>query len=216
MLRSARRRGHTLVEMSVAVAVLGVVLGAVGMFQMLGNDQTEALIERSALDSRAQRALNRIVGELTGVGQSLLVPDPNSALGTASLSYRHPVGVDAAGTLSWGPPSQLLFEADPRDPDNGLDDDSDGLVDECQLVLLRVTGPSGPATRTVLCTDVAPTAGSEAINGLDDDADGIVDESGFHVRRTGDLLIIHLSVLEARRKGEPLRADLGACVVLRN
>jgi prepilin-type N-terminal cleavage/methylation domain-containing protein len=208
----AKRAGYTLLEMTVAVMVLGLVLGSVGVFQNMSNDQSQSLIERSQVESRAQRTLNRIVGELTGVAQSLLVPDPGSVLGSSTLTYQRAASVSANGSIVWEAPSTLRLEADPADPVNGEDDDGDGLADECRLVLQKV----GTSATTVLCTNVSAMAGGETANGYDDDSDGIVDETGFHVQRTGDLLRVHLSVLEARGKGDPLRVDLEASVVLRN
>lgn len=205
------RAGYTLVEMAVSVTVLGLVLGSVGVFQNMGNDHTQSLMERSGVEARAQRGLQRVVEELTGVAQSLLVPDPSSVFGTSSITYQRPASISSAGVVTWEAPSQLLLQSDPRDPDNGSDDDDDGLTDERQLVLQRASGKP-----IVLCTDVCEYAGVEGGNGYDEDSDGIVDETGFHVQRTGDLLRIHLSVLEARRKGDPLRVDLEASVVLRN
>ncbi len=207
-----KRAGYTLLEMTVAVTVLGLVLGSVGVFQNMSNDQSQSLIERSQLEARGQRALNRVVSELTGVAQSLLVPDPNSVFGSSSIIYQRPAAVSATGVITWENPSRLMLESDPADGANGLDDDGDGLTDECRLVLLK----AGTSVPTVLCTNISPMAGVEGANGYDEDSDGIVDETGFHVQRTGDLLRIHLSVLEARREGEPLRIDLDASVVLRN
>lgn len=207
-----KRAGYTLLEMTIAVSVLGLVLGSVGVFQNMSNDQSQSLIERSQVESRAQRTLQRIVAELTGVAQSLLVPDPGSVFGSSTLTYQRAASVSASGTIVWESPSTLRLEADPADPSNGQDDDGDGLTDECRLVLLK----AGTSATTVLCTNVSQMAGGEAVNGYDEDSDGIVDETGFHVQRTGDLLRVHLSVLEARREGEPLRVDLEASVVLRN
>lgn len=209
------RSGFTMIEMVIVVAVMGMVLGAVGMFQKRGNEHTQALIERSEVEARARRGLEKVVSELTGVGQSLLVPDPISPMGTATLSYQHPLGINGAGVVNWGPSSRLQLELEPGEADNGSDDDGDGLIDEQRLVLIREVGTANESS-VVLCRGIAELGTSETANGSDDDGDGVVDEAGFNIQRIGDLLTVRLCVLEARRNAQPIVVELESSIVLRN
>lgn len=214
-MRPGRKRssGFTLLEIAVAMGVLGVVLGAVGAFQTRSNEASRSLLRRADAESRARRALERVADELAAVGQSLLFPDPTTALGASSLTYQRPSGVDASGVVQWTPPSRLQLELEAGEADDGLDNDRDELVDERRLVLLRSCGTSHEQ-RVVLCSGLCERGLGELPNGIDDDGDGTVDEAGFSVRRIGDLLLLSVCVQPAGRGGRPV--EFATAVVLRN
>jgi type II secretory pathway pseudopilin PulG len=216
-LRSAgrARAAFTLIELVVGVAMMGLILGSVSLFQLRSQDHTRSMLAADKVESQARRALTRVADELRGVGASFLVPDPTSALGTSDLTFQRPADVTNAGVVVWGAPSRIFLELEPGETDDGTDEDGDGLVDERRLVLVRGIGTAGEQT-VVLCTGVAELGAGELANGLDDDGDGLVDEAGFSIRRVGDLLTIQLTVLVPRAGGGVVASSTETSVVLRN
>jgi len=202
-------------EMLVSVGVLGLILTSVGLVQMRGESSSKAMRARDIAESRARRALDRVAAEMTGVGRSLVFPDPSTSFGASTLTYQRPTGVNAAGVTVWGTQSKLELRLDPREIDNGIDDDHDGLVDERELVLTRDFGT--PNARTiVLCRNIPKYMPGEVPNGLDDNGNGVVDEAGFNVRRVGDLLTIRLAVQQPFSGNQVATAVIDTAIVLHN
>ncbi len=215
--RTARRsaRGFTLIELSISVAILALLFGAVGLFQVRSNDATKASMTRAELETRARRTIDRVAEELTGIGQSLAFPDPNTAFGAGTITYQRPTGVTGAGVVTWTAPSRLALELETGEVDNGLDDNQDGLVDERRLVLTRGLGTAGEQ-RVVLCHGVARWLAGEVPNMADDNGNGVIDEAGFSLRRIGDLLIIRLTLEQPAAESQVFTSTVETSILLRN
>jgi prepilin-type N-terminal cleavage/methylation domain-containing protein len=209
------RLGFTLLEMAVAMAVLGIVLGAVGVFQVRSQDQSRVMMASGVAENRAWRAIDRAANELVGVGASVLAPNPTSNLGTSILTFQKPNGVSGTGAITWAPAARLELQMDSGETNNGSDDDDDGLIDERRLVLVRDIGTADQTT-VVLCSGVAEWLEGEAGNGSDDNGNGLVDEAGFSIRRVGDLLFLRLTVQQPLGGGELVETTAETTVVLRN
>ena len=218
-LHIGRRRqasGFSVIELVLAVAMLAALIGAVSSFQGRSRDQSQAWLAREKTESSARRALDRIAGELTGVGLTMLDPDPIGNLGASTLTYSRPESVSIAGVIVWANPSILTLELEPGEVDDGDDDDGDGLVDERRLVLTRDVG-TPQQTSVVICTAIGELLQDEVADGvLDDNGNGLVDEEGFNVQRTGDLLTIRLTTQASGGPGQVIQATAETCVVLRN
>jgi prepilin-type N-terminal cleavage/methylation domain-containing protein len=211
-----RSAGFTLLELLVTVAILGLVLTSLGLVQSRSSNESMVLRARSIAESRARRTLDSIASELTAVGRSLLLPDPTTALGASTVTFQHPTGVSNLGLVLWGNASRLALELDPKELDNGVDDDGDGLIDERQLAFTRDFGTAN-ARRVVLCTNIPELAPGEiAGNGIDDNGNGVVDEAGFNVRRIGDLLSVHLTVQQPYGRNRVASSTLETSIVLHN
>jgi prepilin-type N-terminal cleavage/methylation domain-containing protein len=213
--RRTRIRGFTLVEVVVSMAILGIVFGVVGAFQMRSQAHSKAVLSRDYVDTRARRALERVSSELRGVGLTFLAPDPTGELGASTLMFQKPADVSDTGVVVWGAPSRLALELESGEDEDGDDDDGDGLVDERRLVLVRDIGTADERT-IVLCTSIPEFARGEIGNGLDDDGDGVSDEPGFSIRRVGDLLTVRLTVVAASAGSDPVTTEIQTSVVLRN
>lgn len=213
--KGGRTRGFSLVEMAVSLAVLGLLLGLVAMIQQRGNEASEEALARASAETRLRRALDRVAGNLTGIGRTLLFPDPTTPFGSSTVTFQHPSGVSGAGAVLWDTPSRIELLLDPRETDNGVDDDGDGLVDERRLVRTINVG-TGSQQFTTLCNGIPELMGGETVNGLDDNGNGVLDEAGFNVRRTGDLLTVRLSVQKAFGEWQVATATMETSVVLHN
>jgi prepilin-type N-terminal cleavage/methylation domain-containing protein len=212
---SHRRAGFTLIELLMSIGVMGLILTALAQVEMRSNAQSKSMQAREQAEGRARRVLDRIADELTGVGHSLIFPDPSTNFGTSSMTYQRASGVTNAGVVTWETPSRLELQLEPGELDNGLDDDGDGLVDEQQLVFTRNFGMANAQT-VVLCTGIPKLAPGEVPNGLDDNGNGVVDEAGFNVQRTGDLLTLRLTVQQPYSGNRIATVSLETSIVLHN
>jgi prepilin-type N-terminal cleavage/methylation domain-containing protein len=209
------RAGYTLIELLLSAAVMGLVLTALAQVQMRSSVEAKGMQAREIAAGRARRALDRVAEEMTGVGRSLIFPDPSSAFGTGAVTYQKATGVSGAGVVQWTTPSRLELRIDPREIDNGIDDDGDGLVDEQQLVLTRNFGLPN-AQPVVLCSNIPKLAPGEILNGIDDNGNGVVDEAGFNIQRVGDLLTIRLTVQQPYSGNRVATVTLETSVTLHN
>src|SRR5262249_20398121 len=127
------------------------------------------------LDFLAHEALDDVAERLLAADFTSLTPPPVAPPGSAStVDFQCDRGFQN-GAVVWGPVERLTFESDPLDPENGIDDDGDGLVDEGRLVWIE--NPGGPGgRRTVLCSWVsAALEGEIPGNGIDDNGNGLID-----------------------------------------
>lgn len=215
MKLSRNRYGFTLMEVVISIAVLSVILGAVGLFQVRGQKASQVVQQQADLQRRADRALQTISHELTGAGIHTLAPDPTSNFGSDTLTFQTPRSVSGTGVVTWNAPSTITLQMGNGEADNGLDDNHNGLTDERQLVITRGVGTANPRT-TVICTGVAEQLQGELSNGIDDNGNGIVDEHGFCVRRVGSLLYLYLTVEKAAERGRVTQWTTSTAIVLHN
>jgi prepilin-type N-terminal cleavage/methylation domain-containing protein len=209
------RAAFTLIEMLISVTVLAFVLGAMALVQIRSQATSQATLSKTLSEMRARRALDRVVGELSGVAHGYMFPDPTTDLGTSAMTYQHPTGVDAVGNVTWDVPSRLELQLEPGEVDNGIDDDSNGLVDERRLVLTRNFGTPN-AQSVVLCTGIPRYLEGETPNLLDDNGNGLLDEPGFNIFRVGDLLTVRLTVQVPLGGGRTDMTTVQTSIVLRN
>ena len=193
-----RRAGFTLIEVAVSISVLGLMMGIFGMVSTTSHSAYQAVTIVSGLDVNARRTLVRVASELSSIGGSVLAPDPTGNFGAQTIQYQRAAGV-VGGVVVWGENTQLGFEYEPGEADDGIDNDGDGLVDEGLVVLTLDIGGANQR-RVVLCHDVRELALGELDNGVDDNGNGVADEAGFNVQRVGDVMIVRLC-LERRAAG---------------
>lgn len=188
-LRFGRRTGLSLIEVVIGVGLMGGILGLAGMVAGLGRGALRETTAKSDLDTECHRVADRLVSELTGVSSSMLFPDPDLD-GSDQVSFQLPASFQ--GGVQWGPTTRLSLEYDTGELDDGVDNDGDGLIDECALVLTRNPGPG--EVRTVLTDSVAERLEGEILDGDDDNGNHMEDEGGFCLQREGNVLIVRVTL----------------------
>jgi prepilin-type N-terminal cleavage/methylation domain-containing protein len=174
---SGRRGGFTLIEVMIGVTVMAMFLGAVGMVTLSARDVYEQGVSSASLEARARRAVQRIASELVAAEGLSVNPRPTGALGGTWFRYRTCTGM--VGIVpQWSTTSRIQLRADPRDANDGVDNDSDGLIDEQQVVLVRDDG-LGTETEAVICGNVRELLEGETTNLADDNGNGLTDEAGL-------------------------------------
>jgi prepilin-type N-terminal cleavage/methylation domain-containing protein len=191
-----KQRGFTLVELVVAFTVLSLILGAVGVVSMAGRDAYQKGVQSATLETRARRALDRIASELTAGVDATVTPNPANPLGISTIQFQTCVGF-AGGVQQLSTPTSIRLVSDPNDPNDGIDNDTDGLIDERQIVLVRNVGMADEVT-TVLVSHVAEFAAGETANMADDNGNGLIDEAGFSIVADGTATLRLRLTLECR------------------
>jgi hypothetical protein len=186
------RQGLTLVELAISMTMLTVILGAVAVATLRGNDAYNTGRSVAELETRAQRILSQIAQDLRGARRDGLVPDPLAPFGSATLDYQVNTGF-AGGAVVWSAPMRLSFDYSAAEADDGADNDSNGLADEGSVVWRRNPGAANEE-RVVWGNWVREFLEGELPNGLDDNANGLIDERGLCFQAAGDTLTIRLTL----------------------
>jgi prepilin-type N-terminal cleavage/methylation domain-containing protein len=215
---AVRRAGFTLIELLISLAILAAMLGALGLAVERGMGMFRMRSATSDVETRAARALDRIVREIRAAGAGTVTdvttPPMAPKFWLAAVDYRPALGW-TAGAVDLGAPRRIELGLVAGEAANGLDDNENGLVDEREVVLVDDVGAPGER-RTVLAARVASLLGGELANGLDDNGNGLVDESGLCFDQEGDLLTVRLCVQGVGPTGEAISRTFQDAVVLRN
>jgi hypothetical protein len=208
------RRGSTLLEIVVATAVMILLLGAVGNTVLTGSNTFKQGLSAAMLEGQGRRMLERIASEFADVDRSSLAPNPLVPFGSAALSYARCQGW-AAGAIVVGPTRRIALVLENGELDNGIDDNSNGAVDERRVVLIPDT--ANPGETVGLGGWVRELAEGELPNGLDDNGDGLTDEAGLAFRHDGNgTLTISLTLERPDPWGRLVARTLRTAVRMRN
>ena len=179
-LGRAGRAGQTLVEVAIASVLVVVLFGAVGLTTTRGNGAYRETMSKAMVEVEAQRLMGRVSSEfLDANGAELSLLNDPPALYSA-VEFARADGFNA-GAVTWGAHRILALRPSLRDPADDIDNDSNGLVDECRLVLVP-DSDGAPADELELGGYVRELLGGELDNGLDDNGNGLADEPGFYVQ----------------------------------
>ncbi len=197
-----RNRGFTLVELLISFTVLAAVLSAVGVTVLRGQKTYDQGMTIGTLEAQARQALDRIAVEFAGAVRANLNPTPVNGSGTSTCNFRKCTGF-GGGAMLWTPNSVQL-QPSPTDANDGIDNNSNGLIDECQVVLVRNVGAADEQTVT-LAGFVREYFQGETLNGADENGNGLVDERGLSFSltdATDDSLTIRLTLeaLDSERR----------------
>ena len=212
-LQDTKKRGFALIELMIAVSLLMVVTGSVVMMSIRSSDAYKTARSRAEVNERARRAADRVVNLLLNTSEGRMNPVPD-VLWTNFLTFQS-IESTAGGAVAWTPIAQLALQYEPGEVDDGLDNNGNGLIDECQLVYTRDIIGANPLT-VVLCKGVAEFLQGEVLNVDDDNGNDLDDESGFCIFKEGDLLMIRITVQDRNELGELLASTIETGVRLRN
>ncbi len=144
------RRGWTLIELSFATLLMGIIGSVVSGLLHSAPRQTNALVLASETRRSSAQARELISAHLrdAAVSQLSLVHGAGEAL---ELRFRKARISHDDGTVSLGPELKLGFAYSGNDPLNGVDDDGNGLIDDGVLYLIH-----GDGNQQILLSFVLP------------------------------------------------------------
>lgn len=214
-VKRGRRAGFTIVELMIGLSLVSVMAGLAMLIQSTGNSALKTSTQQSEAESKSRRGVDRIARELQrAVVMNLFTNFTALAPDSPSLTYLSAAGL-VDGALVPGSVTTIAWESDLRDPNNGLDDDGDGLVDEGVVALRKNVGEANEV-RVVICSDVTEFFSGELPNGADDNGNGLTDEAGLHFTQDGNLITLRLSVEDVSSDGTRVMRTAETSIRLRN
>jgi len=202
--------GFSLIELAIAVVVLSVALVATTDLVSTSSDALGTGLTAGRLEAKAGALLDRIERELIQAGAETF--SPAVPAGAAGVTYRQAFDYQD-DQVSWGGPVRIEWR--PDETSDGADNDSDGLVDEACVVLIRNPGLVSEQ-ETLLARGVRSFLQGEFPNGADDNGNGLVDERGLCFAMEGEALVIRLSLEGRDSKGRLIARTATTAVRLRN
>jgi hypothetical protein len=168
------------------------------------------------VEAAGGRALHDVCRILRRASVDNVIPTGIAApLNLSEIEFRVGVGVNNS-KIVWGDVESIRFEYGPEDPDDGLDNDGDGFVDEGRIVHLIRPG-AADEQRIVLCNNVLEAlAGEVPGNVFDDNGNGLEDEAGLSFDFEDGHLNVRLSVGRLDPEGRPIVRTFEQVVAFRN
>jgi len=206
------RAGIALIEVAVAMGLLsafgfGTFLMTKGVIETY---RTETAAARQ--DTEGRQVMETLAARLRRADIMKFAPLLQAPPFSDSTFDYMGVTIDDLGNVTATGAERLGLELEVGEPNNGFDDDGDGLVDERNLVWTRADG-----ARVILCTDVAENLDGETPgNGIDDNGNGLNDEAGFCATLDGEELTLRLTLLRAQPVGPLRRLTFERRIQLRN
>jgi prepilin-type N-terminal cleavage/methylation domain-containing protein len=199
-MKNRRQAGMSLIEVSVASGIVSVLLFAATSVANRSFTAAQNMDRASDLERKGQTAMETICAALTDAGRTTLDPLPLTPYGSSTLQFRPAAGY-TAGTVTWKDPSVIAWRESSKDPENGLDDDNDGIVDDGEVVLRRNVG-TGSENLVLLARGVPARAPGELVNSADDNGDGLRDERGlsFVMVKNGIRVRLATARIDAEKK----------------
>ena len=207
-----RKQGFTYVEIVIAMGVMLMTLGSAIMMSYRTGEALRTRGARADVEIHARRAMQRVLDELAVARYAMLDPVPN---GGSAVDYYRPEDF-VAGAIVWGSKSRLSLQYEVGEVDDGLDNNGNGLVDECFLLYTRDADGPGEQ-RVVLCRNLSELLEGEVPNGLDDNGNGLIDEQGLCLLGVGtNRLEISLTVEGIDSNGIRFQRTMSSSTRLRN
>ncbi|MHC4860509.1 MAG: prepilin-type N-terminal cleavage/methylation domain-containing protein [Planctomycetota bacterium] len=184
--------GFTLLEIVIVSAALAVIV--LGVYAILGTglDTYGAGMRMSELEKRANLVASRIAEELSDSSPDVMFPTTGPPAFATVVNFQTNTGY-TDGAIVWGPPVRIEFQYAPDDPNDGVDNNRNGLIDEGRIV--RRENPGQPNERLVVLTNWVPEyLEGEIPNSSDDNGNGLEDERGFSVSVEEGVWILHITL----------------------
>jgi hypothetical protein len=186
-------RGFTIVELAVTSVVLTLVVAAVGMSFKTSFGFFTAAGEVRTQDLKANRGLEKLLEKLQRIPEDAFLPQMVAGESSPFISFQR-IEAFVDGTPQFGPTHRVEWMPDPDDPEDGVDNNQNGLVDE-GVVMLRVNPGEVDERREILARGVAHYLKGETANGVDDNGNGLIDECGLSFEKDGRLLTVRVTLL---------------------
>jgi len=214
MTEKRQEAGFTLVEILIATSILTVIVGGIYALFNTGIDTYRIGMANADVDRRTAQVLELIADDLSTTGRDVVYPHPTFPASTPTISLQKNTGF-AAGKITWGPATVISFRHAKDDPNDGKDNNGNGLIDEGEVIRIIDAGTMNERT-VVLTRFVREYLEGEIPNGKDDNGNGLVDEPGLCFDAIGDVWTVRLTIEKRDTKGRLVTQTVQTAVKLRN
>ena len=169
------RAGFTLVEVLIALTLVGLLIANVSMVMQSGSRSFQLQSSLAELETQADRTLDRIALALMASSRESIDPSQQSPFHTSVLSYEQSLGVQN-GNVVTGPVERIEM-----------------IVQNGQVIWRE--RPDDPSERSVVWSNwVSSFLQGEEPNGVDDNGNGLIDETGLSFEVVGERVSIRLTL----------------------
>jgi hypothetical protein len=210
-LAKRSRRGAVLLEVVFVCGLLTLFTGgALFTASAIGQDYSTQFTS-SEIDEDASVASDEVSERLRAADLNAVFPPFVPGAFSTWIDYAR-VGLPGAAPT----PERLQLIDDPADPDDGVDNDSDGIVDEKMLVWIQ-NPDTTDERRLVLARGVTEELEGETLGNLVDDNDnGLIDEAGACFEFQTGRVVFHLTLAKNDGAGRVIRRTVTRTTALRN
>lgn len=168
-----------MLEILISFTILLLLVGLVAEAVSTSRGAYGQGMSSSAVESLARRTLDGMAVRLTGASAATVrVDNPAPPPAANVITWIDWQAVDGyAGGPILAPQSRIQLELMAGELDDGVDNNGDGMVDECRLVFVPDAFAGG--LEVGLAGFVTRFAEGEIANGVDDNGDGDIDEPGL-------------------------------------
>jgi hypothetical protein len=204
----------TIIDVVIATVLLVMVLAVITSVLGIGVGASKGTKAIGEVEREAFRALDRIANAVGYAGADTVLPDLSPPTGDSTISFQTLTSV-AGGAETWGPLVVIEWREDPTDPEDGVDNNGNGIVDEGAVIWTQSPGEMEERI-SVIVRGVPNLFEGELANGSDDNGNGLVDERGLSFSLEGSLLTIRLTVMRQGSASEVATRTVETSVTLRN
>ena len=193
----SRRAGFTVLELLIAVVIVGLIAANVSMVLETSSSAYEAELLQTEIDDQSSLAIDRIRLALMSSSLKDLNPDLEAGGHSSQISYRVSLGLDANNVMVYEDPELIQLES------------QDGTI-------VWVRNPQLPNERSMVWTKNVPNLlRGELPNGDDDNQNNLADEEGLVFQKIGQNVHVQLSVERTDSRGvvhsSPTRSEIIFC-----
>jgi hypothetical protein len=139
------RRGLALIEVVLVSVMALVTLGSLFLASSANMHALQHGGTRTDLQARASRLMDRVLRAVHEADRDSLAGLPMAPVPLNAFTYDEPQSVSALDGAVTVATMRIQLEYEPGDPNDGVDNDGDELVDEGRVVLIRDFGQPGCA-----------------------------------------------------------------------
>jgi prepilin-type N-terminal cleavage/methylation domain-containing protein len=218
-MKQARQSGFTLSEMVISATIFSVVIGAPAALFINVNKAYRNETFNQDMDRQARRVLDDISArlKLSNLGQFSLPTAGNFLFPafTNGFDFAAVTGY-VAGAPVTGMTERFRLEYTAEDPNDGLDNDSDGLIDEQRIAWVENVGALNQRTRVIAHWVRESLEGEIPGNNIDDNANGLVDEGGLCFSVEGNRVNVWLTLERRMGDGTLITRTATKVIAMRN
>ena len=198
----------------IVITLLGAVVGSVLAVMRTSTRAYGVGTTDARLESLANQTLDQIASRLRSSQRATMTPTLSAPFSSSQIDFQSSIGT-AGGLTLWGPVERIGFQYSPGDPNDGVDNDGDGFVDDGRVVWTQDVGGANERSITWV-NGVSEYLRGETLDTTDENGNGLVDEQGLCFNFDGTSVIVRLTLQARDASGMTLTRTVQERVFFRN